>query len=913
MSIKIKTTTKKSLIALGVMLVMILMLAGINASKAYATDGETDRTIMIYMDGAASEENNRACSDMIEEYVSARFDRENFRVIVVTGGSLKWHLDAKYLRDKDGNPDTLTEISGEYNQIWEVYGATDDAEGYIKLIDGDGVTGEGVKSEDELMSDPSTLKEFINYAKAIAPADKYDLFLNDHGCGPGRGYGFDDHDPENPEVVMHVLKLKKAISESDVVKNGGKFDIINFDCCMMGNFETILTLADYTDYFLGSADVAPLPTVDYTALFNFLNEDPDMDGKDLGRKYVDLYVQYYEEHPEKGSIGSAILNALVDTKKFKESGITEELLKIAKQMRAEATDGNFYDEIRTSKEAYCFAYHYLQDFATVVEQLGINIYEGDFQDPELKNAYTDSALKIQNILHNEDIIYAKHTEDSEKAAAFLGRDVDGAIIPRGNNVPTSGLNIFYARNPTDGDTSANIAYYIDAMEALKGSLENEKEKELIDTYLQAIIDYELIYNAGIAVSTMVENGSDPSQIDYNKVVDYLKSEKERNRWEYISKAIASSDRNVEAWLGKIIDDQKKEVLSREKASLKTESKDGTDYYRVDISDTPKRIIDIPVLTVKADKKDEIFFYPTMTFYGSAASYDSDDYMTSTNSSYLIPKFDGQWYAVEDSDGVRHIASKATDQSVYAAFTLNGKNLGPGELIFDDDGNAKSIYVYGNTIPIPLDTLEGVLMVTLCNDPSGGKDEPLTMPFILDGTNARLVKAHYSELGIGSVEITISMMDLYEVKHEIKPELKFDPNSGTWKDGGSDIKKYEADLEKQFDIIGAPKRDGYTFICWRGSRYQPGQKYLVDSDHTFTAEWKKNDSDDSGNGSNDSRNGSDDPGNGSNDSGNDAGKDHGKSGNGARTGDTMTLLPLLLFMLASGGALTALAVRRRRSN
>ena len=282
----------------------------------------------------------------------------------------------------------------------------------------------------------------------------------------------------------------------------------------------------------------------------------------------------------------------------------------------------------------------------------------------------------------------------------------------------------------------------------------------------------------------------------------------------------------------------------------------------------------------------------MTFYGSAASYDSDDYMTSTNSSYLIPKFDGQWYAVEDSDGVRHIASKATDQSVYATFTLNGKNLGPGELIFDDDGNAKSIYVYGNTLPIPLDTLEGVLMVTLCNDPNGGKNEPLTMPFILDGTNARLVKAHYSELGIGNVEISISMMDLYEVKHEIKPELEFDPNGGTWKDGGSDVKKYEADLETQFDVIGAPKRDGYTFICWRGSKYQPGQKYLVNSDHTFTAEWKKNDSGDSEN--------SDDPGNGSDDPGNDTGKDQGKSAKGARTGDTMTLLPLLLFMRASGG-------------
>ena len=202
MSIKAKTTTKKSLIVLGVMLVMILMLAGINASKAYATDDETDRTIMIYMDGAASEENNRACSDMIEEYVSARFDRENFRVIVMTGGSLKWHLDAKYLRDKDGNPDTLTEISGEYNQIWEVYGATNDAEGYIKLLDADGVSGDGEgarKSADELMKDPDTLKGFINSAKNYAPAEKYCLILNDHGSGPGRGYGLDDHDTVDPD------------------------------------------------------------------------------------------------------------------------------------------------------------------------------------------------------------------------------------------------------------------------------------------------------------------------------------------------------------------------------------------------------------------------------------------------------------------------------------------------------------------------------------------------------------------------------------------------------------------------------------------------------------------------------------------------------------------------------------------
>ena len=180
-----------------------------NGDNKVGNESKAKRTIMIYLDGASSEANNPVCSAMIKEYVNAKFDRDDIRIIVMTGGSSKWHLDSKYLRDRDSG--TLSEISNEYNQIWEVYGATNDAEGYIKLLDADGVSGDGEgarKSAVELMKNPDTLKGFINFAKNYAPAEKYCLILNDHGSGPGRGYGLDDHDTVNSDVMMSVVGLR---------------------------------------------------------------------------------------------------------------------------------------------------------------------------------------------------------------------------------------------------------------------------------------------------------------------------------------------------------------------------------------------------------------------------------------------------------------------------------------------------------------------------------------------------------------------------------------------------------------------------------------------------------------------------------------------------------------------------------
>ena len=36
---------------------------------------------------------------------------------------------------------------------------------------------------------------------------------------------------------------------------------------------------------------------------------------------------------------------------------------------------------------------------------------------------------------------------------------------------------------------------------------------------------------------------------------------------------------------------------------------------------------------------------------------------------------------------------------------------------------------------------------------------------------------------------------------------------------------------------APTREGYVFVEWSGSSYQPGEQYTVSDNHTFTAVWE----------------------------------------------------------------------------
>lgn len=67
-------------------------------------------------------------------------------------------------------------------------------------------------------------------------------------------------------------------------------------------------------------------------------------------------------------------------------------------------------------------------------------------------------------------------------------------------------------------------------------------------------------------------------------------------------------------------------------------------------------------------------------------------------------------------------------------------------------------------------------------------------------------------------------------------ITYKMNGGQFDGKTDDIK--EVYPEGTFiSIHAAPTREGYKFLRWEGSSYQPGDKYTVLSDHTFVAQWE----------------------------------------------------------------------------
>ena len=72
--------------------------------------------------------------------------------------------------------------------------------------------------------------------------------------------------------------------------------------------------------------------------------------------------------------------------------------------------------------------------------------------------------------------------------------------------------------------------------------------------------------------------------------------------------------------------------------------------------------------------------------------------------------------------------------------------------------------------------------------------------------------------------------------QAKYVLTFDPNGGNW-EGETANKNFSVDKGDNFTIIPAPVKDGHKFLYWKGSEYKPGDKYLVEGNHTFVAQWE----------------------------------------------------------------------------
>ena len=83
----------------------------------------------------------------------------------------------------------------------------------------------------------------------------------------------------------------------------------------------------------------------------------------------------------------------------------------------------------------------------------------------------------------------------------------------------------------------------------------------------------------------------------------------------------------------------------------------------------------------------------------------------------------------------------------------------------------------------------------------------------------------------------SLLNNYDVNYKNPNKLIiYDANGGKFADG-TEIKTNIYPIDEVISIIGAPTREGYKFLYWKGSKYNPGDSYTVKDNHTFVAQWE----------------------------------------------------------------------------
>ncbi len=654
-------------------LIMIAALALIPVSRVVRADNtsksggqKVKRTILLYDCGADLETDAGLATYNLLQILNSSFSADDdVKFLVMTGGSHKWQIDSKYLVFPDGaalpndavvdynrdNPEASTQlnpksqISNVYNQIWEAKGIDavdengkpDGNAGKLVLLDGDGITGAentAVKSVNELMSVPATLKAFINYGVGKYPAEKYDLILWDHGGGPKGGYGVDEHYNDSDDwtlpSIMSFAGIVDALSDNAVTNNDadgdGKkdtFDFIDFDACLMNSVELALAMTDYTDYYIASADVepgygqyyGPRADRDGKQYKGWLDElgNPDNDEKynapggtyELGKVIVDDFYNFYEKESGDGYSQEGTL-AIVDTGKLLSSQFVNTLNEMARVLKEEAAnleeDGlHFYDELKSYYNSleYSDELFDLGNLAALLSVVNSEISEKNLdKDDDYYincNNYHDISRTICQMLNpssKDTFMYARGTSGISTKELYY-RTLDDQLGY--GSLGSSGMSIYF---PGTEMTMSAVGYFKEIDPVIDRLPDNDKRKTLLKNYEATVAYYSMILYSGRIVSGLINDEEDEIEItnkndvDYQMVMDRMKGI--FGNWDNLivpcmGKA-GLNEENIDNWFRVLIPQQVEEAVDTKQVTLEKSDGQETGACTITINQAKKHII-----------------------------------------------------------------------------------------------------------------------------------------------------------------------------------------------------------------------------------------------------------------------------------------------------------------------------------
>ncbi len=215
-------------------------------------------TVFVYICGSDLESENGCASSDIGEMLECS-GNEDIRFVIQTGGSKYWHMD----------------IDEDKLQRYCI------CDGKMELVNEqpDGDMGEG-----------NVLTDFLEWGVQEYPAEKMGLILWNHGGGSIAGVCLD-------ERTFNILSLKEI---GNSLYNASRnmtdmFEFVGFDACLMATAETAMILSDYARYMIASQESEPGFGWNYSQWGQYLCDNPDIDGAELGKAICDSYYQVCED------------------------------------------------------------------------------------------------------------------------------------------------------------------------------------------------------------------------------------------------------------------------------------------------------------------------------------------------------------------------------------------------------------------------------------------------------------------------------------------------------------------------------------------------------------------------------------------------------------------------------------------
>jgi hypothetical protein len=174
---------------------------------------------------------------------------------------------------------------------------------YAVTGQGASVTGPNGTAQDignRNMTDPSELASFIQYAKQTYPANHYMLVLWNHGGGYT---GLLQDQTSAGSGLMTLAQLKTALT------GVGPIDVLDFDMCLMGAYETLATIQGLANYAVFSEEVVPGEGNPYNTMIDGIQANATAAPQAIAGVVADAFHASYQGNKASTTISAYDLNA----------------------------------------------------------------------------------------------------------------------------------------------------------------------------------------------------------------------------------------------------------------------------------------------------------------------------------------------------------------------------------------------------------------------------------------------------------------------------------------------------------------------------------------------------------------------------------------------------------------------------